>query len=87
MSRKMRFVIAPDWLVSMPDDAVLNSKTVLTLYGYAITSSYSSNALIKAGHIPPPDKCTQQGPKRRLLGWTVGRLLDFMKRPDEIRYK
>mgnify|MGYP000945675490 CR=1 FL=1 len=82
----MRFVIAPDWLVEMPEDAVLNSKTVLSLYGYAIFKSYSCSALIKAGHIPEPDKCTQQG-KRRLLGWTVGRLLDRMKRPEEIRYK
>lgn len=82
----MRFIVAPDWLVAMPEDAALNAKTVLILYGYSISKTYYWGLRVKAGQIPPPNKCIQQG-KRRVSSWTVGWVLDHMKRPEELRYK
>lgn len=80
----MRFRIAPDWLMKLPDDALLNSKQVLNLYGYQITNRYSASTQIKAGHIPEPDRFIHQGPKRRLLRWTVLHIKNNVKLPTEI---
>lgn len=81
----MRFVIAPDWLMQLPDDALRNSKQVLDLYGYAIIKSYSANRLIKAGHLPKPDRFVRRGPKRNTPYWTARHGKNNVKLPDEIK--
>jgi len=77
----MRFVIAPDWVMKLPDDAVLTSKQVLGLYGYCGINAWIQ---IRDGHIPIPDKSVQQGPNRKLLYWSVKHIKNNLKLPTEI---
>lgn len=79
----MRFVIAPDWLMNMKDDDLLCTKQVLDIYGYSLESR-GVNTLVKKGHLPMPDRQRQQGPRRRLIFWSVRHIKNNIKLPSEI---
>lgn len=82
----MRFVIAPDWLLKLPDNHLLLSKTVVALYGYIDKEGLGrpAHCLIRNGSLPVPDVITARG-KVRNLRWSVGHLKNNMKLPSEIK--
>jgi hypothetical protein len=81
----MRFIIAPDWFMKLPDDHLLQSKAVLQIYGFMDKDGLGrpSNILVKNGAIPPPNVITPRG-KLRNLRWSVGYLKNYLKLPTEL---
>lgn len=81
----MRFVVAPDWFMKLPNETLLNSKHLIELYGYTNTGEGASQIshLIKRGGIPVPDT-TIPMPRRPRLRWSVGYLKNYPKLPTEL---
>lgn len=78
----MRFRIAPDWLMKLDNEKLLNTKQVLDIYGYSIDTS-SLHILVKKGHLPKSNRPVQQG-GRTLHFWSVGYIKNYLKLPTEI---
>ena len=81
----MRFIVAPDWFMKLPDDTLLNSKHLIELYRYTNTGEGASQIshLIARGSIPIPDK-TIPRLIRPKLRWSVGYLKNYLKLPTEL---
>lgn len=80
----MRFIIAPDWFIKLPNEHLLTSKAVLDLYNYSLTSCNSqTHTLVRKGLLPPPDKVTVR-PVRNKWMWSVGYLKNYLKLPTEL---
>lgn len=74
----MKFIVAPDWFMALPDTDILKLKDVVKLY--EIEGKESTNDLVLRQAIPPPDYFIG-----KLKGWSVGHLKDYLKLPSELR--
>jgi len=74
----MKFIVAPDWFMALPDKHLLKLKEVTKLY--EIAGKESADDLILREAIPPPDYIT--GKRKE---WSVGHLKDYLKLPTELR--
>lgn len=81
----IRFVVAPEWFMKLPNTYVLTSKAVLELYGYKLHNDGSSQIshMISRGNVPKPDNIVIR-PKRNKIGWSVGYLKNYLKLPTEL---
>lgn len=81
----MRFIVAPEWFMKLPDTHLLQSKSVLQIYNYMDKDGLGrpANCLVKNGSIPPPNVITPRG-KLRNLRWSVGYLKNYLKLPTEL---
>lgn len=77
----MKFVIAPDWLMQLPDDHILRKKHIWEIYGHKSNRSISN--ILSVNGIPKPDIKTPYGKCHR-LGWTVKHVKNNVKLPTEI---
>ena len=80
----MKFRIAPDWLMKLNDEDILNSSQVTEAFNFSQFDSIS--ALINRGAIPYPDKTKPRG-TRFIHFWSVGYLKNHLKLPTEINQK
>lgn len=80
----MKFRIAPDWLMKLNDEDILNSSQVTEAFNFLPSDSVS--ALINRGAIPYPDKSEPRGTRVRHF-WTVGHIKNHLKLPTEINQK
>lgn len=80
----MRFIVAPDWFMKLPNDYILTSKAVVELYEYTLNNHSSQiSHKVKQGRIPKPDVVTIR-PRRNKIGWSVGYLKNYLKLPTEL---
>lgn len=80
----MRFIVAPEWFMKLPNTDVLPSKAVLEIYQYAQHNCGSQvSHLVTRKRIPPPDVVIIR-PKRNKIGWSVGYLKKYLKLPTEL---
>lgn len=77
----MNFRIAPDWLMQLKDNNVVNSAKVIEIYMFP--SSDSITGLINRGAVPYPDRSVKHGKTVRHY-WSVGYLKNHLKLPTEI---
>lgn len=77
----MKFVIAPKWVLDLPDAYTLRGKHVKEIYGHAERGSIQN--LLRSNSIPPPD-IQADNSERKTYRWTVGYLKNFMKLPSEL---
>ena len=81
----IRFIVAPDWFMKLPNTHELTSKAIREIYGYKENKGGSSQIShrVKKGSIPPPDKVTIR-PRRNKIMWSVGYLKNYLKLPTEL---
>jgi len=70
----MRKITLPDWVKKLPDDARLNAKEVVALFGYA--ASTDASALVQRGALPAPTE-KMRGFCREKLQWSVADLKKY----------
>jgi len=83
MARVLKIQNPPDWLASLPDDAMLNAKEVHKLFG-VIHSHNNVTQSIARGHIPPSTKMMHGHTHRRRTThrWSVKDLKKYIKGVD-----
>lgn len=81
----MRHFKLPDYVKSLPDNALLCSDEISKIFGYAATTSISK--MVEKGWVPPPDQRFSKLKNRKVrMHWSVGYLkkLELSQPPIDI---
>ena len=70
-NRRYKNFVIPDYVLGLPDNALLNSSEIMSMFGYS--GSTSASTMIEKGRVPAPDvKIRKQRNGSFILNWSVG---------------